>query len=135
MGKYKAKCMEYMRSEKIRFEDLREHVIKVTFKGEHLTSIPIYVYFDEGEHPIVTVKCWDIINYENHMELAMRVCNDLNAQYQWVKFYVDKDADIVAEIDAYVEEQNCGANVATLIRRLVRMVDDAHPTLVSELWG
>ena len=45
MANCKQICMEYMRREKIRYEDVREHVIKITYKGENLTSIPVFVYF------------------------------------------------------------------------------------------
>ena len=135
MANYKKMCMEYMRREKIRYEDVREHVIKISYKGDNLTLIPIFIYFDEDGDPIVSVKCWNIINFENSDELGYSICNELNEKYRWVKFYVDKDADVVAELDAYVDEQNCGAVCATLVRRMVSIVDEAYNALMKALWG
>ena len=135
MASYKQICMEYMRREKIKYEDVREHVMKISFKGNNLTSIPIFIYFDEDGDPVLSVKCWNITNFENHTDLAVTVCNELNEKYRWVKFYVDRDADIIAELDAYVDDQNCGPVCASLVRRMVSIVDDAYPVLMRALWG
>lgn len=135
MANCKQICMEYMRREKIRYEDVREHVIKITYKGENLTSIPVFVYFDEEGDPIVSVKCWNIINFANHVALGYEVCNGLNEKYRWVKFYIDGDADIVAEVDAFVDEQGCGPECTALVRRMVSIVDEAYSVLMKALWG
>ena len=135
MASYKQLCMEYMRREKIKYEDVREFVIKISYKGENLTSIPIFVYFDDGGDPIVSVKCWNIINFAHHVDEGISICNDLNAKYRWVKFYLDEDADIVAELDAYLDDQNCGTVCTALVRRMVSVVDDAYPALTHALWG
>lgn len=135
MASYKQMCMEYMRREKIKYEDIREFVIKISYEGENLFSIPIFVYFEEDGAPIVAVKCWNIANFSGRKDLAVTLCNELNEKYRWVKFYVDGDADVVAELDAYISEQECGSVCTNLIRRMVSTVDDAYPMLMRALWG
>ena len=49
MASYKQMCMEYMRREKIRYEDVREFVLKITYTGGNFSTIPIYIYFDEAQ--------------------------------------------------------------------------------------
>ena len=113
MESYKTLCMEFMRHEKIRYEDVRVHVLKISYNGENLTSIPIFLYFDEEGDPIISVKCWNIINFANHTELGIAVCNELNEKYRWVKFYIDDDKDVVCSVDAYIDEVNCGSECST----------------------
>lgn len=131
---YKQLCLEYMRREKIKYEDLRELVIKVTYKGDNLPSIPIFVYFEEQQKPIVSVKCWNIMNFSSHRELGVSVCNELNEKGRWAKFYVDQDADVIAELDAYIDKQDCGFTIMELVRRMVSIVDEAYPILMHALW-
>ena len=135
MESYKTLCMEFMRHEKIRYEDVRAHVLKISYNGENLTSIPIFLYFDEEGDPIISVKCWDIINFANHTELGVAVCNELNEKYRWVKFYVDKDGDVVAELDAYIEREKCGSVCKSLVLQVASVVDNAYPILMRALWG
>lgn len=135
MTDYKRMYMDYMRQERIKFEDVRDHVIKVTYKGDHLSSIPIYVYFDEDGAPTVTVKCWNVTNVGSRTDVGMETCNELNEKHSWVKFYVDKDSDVIAELDAYVHEQNCGFVCDALVKTMVNLVDTAYPRLVEALWG
>ena len=135
MASYKQICMEYMRREKIKHEDVREFVVKVSYKGENLTSIPIFLYFDEDGDPIVSVKCWNITNFADQTELGIRVCNDLNAKHRWVKFYIDEDGDAIAELDAYVDEKKCGPVCVSLIRRMASIVDEAYEVMMHALWG
>ena len=135
MTDYKRIYIDYMRQEGIKFEDVREHVIKVTYKGDHLSSIPIYVYFDEDGAPTVTVKCWSITNVSTHNDVGVQTCNALNEKISWVKFYIDKDHDVIAELDAYVHEQNCGFVCDTLVKTMVNLVDTAYPKFVEALWG
>ena len=135
MVTYKQLCMEYMRREKIRYEDVREFVLKVTYTGANVSTISIYLYFDEDGEANVALKSWNIVNFAGRVDEAVALCNTLNAKYRWVKFYVDEDADVVAELDALVSEQSCGSSCMNLIRRMTSVIDDAYPLLSHALWG
>ena len=135
MESIKQLCMEYMRREKIRYEDVREFVLKITYTGANLTTIPIYIYFDEDGESSVAVKCWSVANFAGQRELAASLSNELNEKYRWVKFYVDKDGDVIAELDAFVSEGNAGEGCMKLVRRVTSVVDDAYPFLERALWG
>ena len=60
-------------------------------------------------------------------------CNELNNKYRWVKFYLDDDSDVVAQIDAYVDDETCGGECLSLVRRMVNIVDGGYPTLMQAL--
>ena len=62
-------------------------------------------------------------------------CNEMNAKYKWVKFYLDKDADVVASIDAYIDDYTCGEECMKLVRRVVNITDEAYPTFARAMWA
>ena len=135
MASYKQMCMEYMRREKIRYEDVREFVLKITYTGGNFSTIPIYIYFDENGESTIAIKCWNVANFAGQTDLAVTLCNELNKKYRWVKFYVDEDADVVAELDALISLDDCGAACMNFVQRMTSVVDDAYPIFMHELWG
>ena len=63
------------------------------------------------------------------------MCNRLNAEYRWVKFYLDKDGDVNAAIDAVISEDDCGEACMNLVHRIIRIVDDAYPEIAKTRWA
>ncbi len=138
MANFKNLFMSYMDSEGVRYTELdteKNNVVKVVYNGDNLKSIAVFVFFDADGDPLVQLKCWDIANFKGKEEKAIRVCNDLNATYRWVKFYVDDDADIIADIDAVIDASSCGAECLQLVRRLVNITDEAYPEIAKALWA
>ena len=132
MANYKNLFMQYMDRSDIKYTDVRENVVKVVYSGDNLKTIPVYVFFDEDGDPLVGFKCWDIANFKDEkMAAGIIACNQLNDKYRWVKFYLDKDSDVIAQIDAYVDEENCGRFCLSLVRRMVNIVDGGYPTLMQ----
>ena len=134
MANFKQLFMRYMDAEGIKYVDRDEYVVKVTYSGDNLKSIPVFVFFDEDGDPIVQFKCWDIANFKDKESKGILACNEMNAHYRWVKFYLDKDADIVASIDAYIDDLTCGEECMKLVRRVVNITDEAYPTFARAMW-
>lgn len=138
MANYKQIYMRYMDDNGIKYSEVqgRENVVKVVYTGDNLNSIPVFVFFDKDGEGMVTLKCWDIANFKgNKLAAGLIACNDMNDKYRWVKFYVDKDGDIIAQIDAYIDERTCGYECASLVRRVVNITDEAYPTFMKALWS
>ncbi len=136
MANYKSLFMRYMDRNNIKYTDVKENVVKVVYSGDNLTSIPIYVFFDKDGDPLVNFKCWNIQNFKGDlMAGGMIACNDLNKVYRWVKFYLDDDCDVIAEIDAYVDEDTCGSECTSLVKRMVNIIDEGYPTLMHFRWN
>ena len=62
-------------------------------------------------------------------------CNELNNHYRWVTFYIDDDADVITQIDSYVDEENCGSVCLSLVRRMVNIIDETYPDIMRTIWG
>ena len=135
MANYKRLFMREMDMKGIRYEDRDEFLVKVTYSGDNLQSIPVFVFFDKDGDPMVQFKCWDVANFKGKEEKGIIACNKLNNEYRWVKFSLDDDADIVVSIDAYIDEYTCGEHCIKLVNRVVNITDDAYPTFARAMWA
>lgn len=136
MTDYKQLFLDYMDANGVKYTDVREDVVKVVYTGDNLKSIPVYVFFDKDGDPLVCFKCWDIARLNDSKKAyGIIKCNTLNKKYRWVKFYLDDDNDIVAQIDAYVDEKTCGSEYLALVRRMVGIVDEGYALLAAHDQG
>ena len=128
MAYYKDLFTRHMESKGIRYTDIDEHSVRVVFNGENLKSIIVYVFFDQDGDPLVQFKCWDIANFRGREETGYRACNQANDRWRWAKFYLDRESDLNACIDAYIDASSCGEICLSLLGRLVDIIDSAYPT-------
>ena len=135
MQKYAREFTMYMDSEGIKYTEQNENVIKVVYSGDNLDTISIYAIFDEDGDHLVQMRCWEIVNFKNNEAAAFAVCNELNKQFRWAKFYLDNDNDIVAMVDAILDLDTCGEECMELVRRMVSIIDDAYPQLAKARWA
>ena len=132
---YKKLFISHMEAEGIKYTDTDEFIVKVVYTGDNLKSIPVYVFFDKDNDPIVQLKCWNIGNFKDKEAKGIIACNEMNAHYRWIKFYLDKDSDIVADCDAYIDAATCGKECLSLVRRMVNITDEAYPTFARAMWA
>ena len=135
MQMYAREFTMHMDANGIKYTEQDEHVIKVSYSGDNMDSIPVFVFFDEDGDPYAQFKCWNIANFKNNESVAIELCNKLNAEYRWVKFYIDDDKDVVASIDAMLDMGSCGEECLSLVRRVVSIVDDAYPQIARARWA
>ncbi|MBR5095030.1 MAG: YbjN domain-containing protein [Oscillospiraceae bacterium] len=136
MAIYKQLYLAYMDQKGIRYTDRDDRTVRVVYTGDNLKSIPVYVFFDKDGEGLVTLRCWDIAKIpESKKTAAILACNELNNKYRWVKFYVDSDNDVCAQIDAYIDEETCGYECASLVNRVVNIVDEGYPVFMRVLWA
>ena len=132
MANYKNLFMRFMDCNNIKYTDVKENVVRVVYTGDNLKTIPIYVFFDADGEGLVTLRCWEIANFKDRNKgHALIACNTLNKQYRWVKFYLDDDGDIVAQIDAYIDEETCGSECTNLVKRMVNIIDEGYRIFVG----
>lgn len=66
---------------------------------------------------------------------AIIVCNELNAKFKWVKFYVDKDGDLMVQDDAILSEENAADEAFELLLRLFGIVGESKPAIMKALYA
>lgn len=62
------------------------------------------------------------------------VCNDLNCQYKWITFYVDKDNDLILHSDAILSAESADEEAFELLVRTVKICDDVKPTIMKAIY-
>lgn len=137
MANYCAAVCNYFDMKGVKYSNPKDNVLKITYSADNKESITITVIFDEDGDPYVAFRCWEIcsVKDESKKAAAIAICNDLNNQFRWVKFVVDKDNDIVTQCDAHVDMATVGEECHTLVLRMVNIVDEAYPRLMRFLWG
>ncbi len=135
MANYKQLFINYMETNGIKYTDRNEYSVKVSYSGDNMQSIPVYVFFDEDGDPLVTFKCWDIANFKSKTAAGMLACNTMNNEYRWVKFYIDDDCDVICSCDAYIDAGTCGSECLSLVQRVVSICDKAYPTFMRALYN
>ena len=126
MSMYKQLFVQHMDDKGIRYTDRDERSVRVAYEGDYLKSIPIFVFFDKDGDPLAEFKCWDIASFDGFEDVGMDICNSLNAQYRWVKFYIDKDSDVVADADCMLDAASCGEECMSMVRRMVNIIDESY---------
>ncbi len=136
MTQYKQIFMDHLDAKGVKYTDIDsadDNVVRVTYNGDDIKSVPVYIIFDDDGDPMAKFRCWEIANFKDKLETAYRLCNELNNQYRWVKFYIDKDGDIVCECDAKFNRDTCGEICLFCVHRIVGITDSAYKTIMREV--
>ena len=131
---YKNLFMRYLDDKGVPYSDIQEDRIKLDGIGDNLNSIPIFVTFGR-EMRVVTVNFWNIANFKNREAAGILACNYLNQQNAWCKFWLDEDADVIAQIDSFFDEDGCGSDCLTLVKIMRKKIDETYPEFMRALWG
>lgn len=135
MQPYAQAFARYLTSKGYKYTQKEDRIIEISFRGENLNSIDVFVFFDKDGDPLVSLKCWEIANFKNNERIGMEVCNQLNAEYRWVKFYIDDDKDVIAETDGVLSMDTCGEHCLFLVKRVINIVDDVYPRFAKARWA
>lgn len=99
------------------------------------TTVAVRAIFDDNGHT-VAVRCFRLAHVkEDRFIDVLKICNELNNRFRWVKFAIDKDNDINIEIDCIVNEETAGAVVLELVQRLCSIADEAYPELMKAIYS
>ena len=132
---YAQAFIDHLDDEDIFYTEKDEHVVEVSFRGENLSNIDVFVFFDQDGDPLVQLRCWSIANFKNNESAALEICNALNSEYRWVKLHLDKDKDIVATIDSVIDGDLCGELCLFLVRRMISILDEVYPRIAKARWA
>lgn len=63
------------------------------------------------------------------------VCNELNRDYKWATFYLDRDNDVVIHDDAILSVESAAAEAMELLIRLFNIADEAKPKIMRAIYA
>lgn len=133
---FKSEYMKAMDRKGIKYTDVDEFRVRVSYSGDNTNKIDINVIFDKDGEGLVALRCWSFGKVPDGKRIQMlEACNSLNNEYRWVKFYIDDDGDIAASLDAVIDISTVGAECIQLVSRMVSIYDKAYPKLMKEVWS
>ena len=63
------------------------------------------------------------------------VCNDLNCQYKWITFYVDKDNDMMLHVDARLSCDESADEAMEMVARMARIGKEIKPMVMKAIYA
>lgn len=108
-------------------------VVRVSWKLDN-TQLSIYFSFNE-ECTNVHIMGKEFASVPaDKTELMYKVCNDLNMEYRWTKFYVN-EGEVIVEDDAVIQLDSCAEEDFELMIRMTQIVDDAYKKIMKAMWA
>ena len=136
MADYKSAYLRYMDSKGIKYREIDDRCVRVAYNCENIKSVAVLVLFDKNGKNLVQFVCTEVANFKDKKYApGLVLCNSLNTKYRWVKFYLDKDSDLLVEADAIVEMNTVGAECAEMVSRMVDIIDSAYPDIMRASLG
>lgn len=97
------------------------NVAKCIFCGENGKYYSFYLFFDK----VPPEKMADVLF----------VCNDLNTQYKWATFYVNKSGDVVVHDDAILSVESAADEAFELVLRLLDIAKKSKPLIMKAIFA
>ncbi len=72
---------------------------------------------------------------DSKRDSILAAINQLNDQYRYVKFVMDKDNDVNVEYDLCLCTEDVGEICFEIFARFMQILDEAYPVLMHALWG
>lgn len=99
------------------------------------TFVQLIIFFDADEDA-VAIRCFDLVRVsEEQYPKALMSCKALNDRMRWVKFCIDKERNVQAEVDAVIDDTNAGKVTMNLVLRMASIIDDAYPVINKAIWS
>ena len=132
---YRQACADYLDQEGIFYDLYGENKMEISYTRSNGNFGVTIVFYEEDRN--VYLFSADLGSFqEDQVDKAIALCNDLNTQYRWVKFYRDADNSIIyCEADAMVTPETVGPVVLNLVQRMTNIMDEAYPTVMKTRWG
>ena len=72
---------------------------------------------------------------EDKVAKVIYLCNQLNSEYKWVTYYVDRDNDLVLHDDAIVSPGSAGEECFELLVRMLNISEDEKPQIMKTIYA
>lgn len=84
----------------------------------------------------VAVRVFDLVKVkEDQQESMIKVINDLNKEFRFLKFVIHDTGSVHVENDLYLRTENVGEVAAEMFVRYMQILKQAYPKLMKALWA
>ena len=122
-------------SKNLRYKVLEDDysVLRVGFSLDN-TDADVYFFFGKDCEDLHLLCRLNLKIPESKFEKMYKVCNGLNGQYRWLKFFVNEEENCIqVEDDAVIQVESAAEEAFELMIRTNRIVDDVFPQVLAGL--
>ena len=119
----------------IKYRVINSNRIIVGIYGDNLPNQDITFIFND-EDTDVGIRAFSIVKVpETKKGAAIASCEVLNMSIRFIKFCIDQDNDLNAEIDAIIEPYTAGKICFNHLVRLTEILKKVYPIIMNAIWG
>lgn len=109
--------------------------VQFGMRGDN-TNVGVVVFFPDDSNR-VSVRCFKFVENVPDAKYAdvLMCCNQLNDEYNFVKFVLDEDSDVTLREDAFIDEETGGDETFGLCITMINIADEVYPRIMKTLWG
>lgn len=127
MGFLDQKGIKYSSSE----TDSGSAVVKIGYSGDNFQNQQFIFFFDSDSHA-VNIKAFSVCKvHENKLAEMYKTLNNINSNYRWVKYYIDKDNEVTLSGDAVIDLETIGDECFELLIRFITIHDEAYVEIMK----
>ena len=135
MNQAMQRFVDYLDQKGVKYRLHDDKSLTVPYRGDNAPNINVMLIFGE-DCCDVAVKIFTICKVPDNKVYDMYKCaSELNAHFRWLKFYIDKDQELMADMDAVIQIFSCAEECYELVQRSVSIVDDAYPMAMKVLYS
>lgn len=109
----------------------KEDVLMVLNNGEYMQNMQLRIFLQESNISIY-MKIGQVTQ-EKVNTLILKL-NEINSKYRFVKFYIEDDISIFAEIDYDFNQEDAADVCLQACIRIVTIVDECYPEIMKTIW-
>lgn len=113
-----------------RVDDEGDSIIIFHYDGKRILGI---FSGDNGTYFSLGI-CYEHVP-EDKIADAIFVCNEINSTYKWVKYYVDRDGDVMIKSDAILSTDDNGEEAFEILLRVLDISKDAKPIIMKAIYA
>ncbi len=137
MSSFKDLFVDFLKEHDIKFRDLDERAVRLSFHSDTVPNgVTVYVIFDSEDNNGVhfTARDFAIVPKDKYAAVLL-ACNEANAKYRWVKFYINDSFEIVLDEDAVIDRSSVGQECAEVAFRISDILDDAYGSFMKAIYS
>lgn len=134
-GSYKEAYLRYMDEKGVKYQDVDERVVDVAYNGKNADVLRVRVLFDPDDSGHVHFISGDVGSFKEKVPEGLLLCNAMNMNYRWAKFYLNQQNSVVVDSDAIIDRNIVGPSCVEIVERMVDIVDHAYPEFMKAKWG
>ena len=130
--------IDALRGRELKFSDVSKdgtQALRLGFSLENWSSIQVFVFVDD-DGTSYQIRSGVIMSVPaGKTESILKVVNDVNRRYRWLRFYLDGDNDLMAQEDIDFKPADAPDFPVLAIMRAASILDDVYPEFMKALWA